>query len=684
MKSLIRVFLVVWAVFSGPSFTVAQSKDWLSIKLQPEASIPILGSTDLYKVGAGITTALDMNLFPWLAPTLEFGYGLHPTFADENVTATTVGLGFNSDFSITNRLLLGFGGVGGVYQAQYVDDSMADFFGKAYLNLAYRLSPAFSLSVSGSYQQLLAPSIPLYQGAGVGLTATLNLSGLRGGTNISAGEFKFDPIFPIFYSHYDKNKLGSFTLKNLESGSIQDVRVSFLISQFMEQPKACAEYPRIKQGATMEVPIYALFTDDVLKLTESAKTSAEIIVEYTFLDSRRTARFNETLRINHRNALVWDDDQKAAAFVSAKDPAVLRYSKYAAGIIRESGQSEINQNLRFAMGLFEGLRLYGVNYVVDPTTPYKELSENTNALDYLQFPNQTLTYRGGDCDDLSILFSSILESVGIKTAFITIPGHIYMAFSLDIAEKEATSLFANTGDLLFIDDTTWLPLEVTAINDSFIKAWQIGAKEWYDNHEKGLAKLIRIHDAWNQYEPVGIPGEDTRIVLPDQHMILTAYDAILRRFIAQEVEPRAAKIKLDIMASGNNARQVNRLGVLYARYNMLEQAKAEFEKAGKQGYGPSISNLGNIYYLQKKYPEAIHQYQAALALVPSDKTALIGLARSQYETENYAESSKAYALVQKSDPSLAGQYPYLVSRTDGAARASSAGERGGKAAWNED
>ena len=32
---------------------------------------------------------------------------------------------------------------------------------------------------------------------------------------------------------------------------------------------------------------------------------------------------------------------------------------------------------------------------------------------------QTLEYRAGDCDDLSILYSALLESVGVETAFIT-------------------------------------------------------------------------------------------------------------------------------------------------------------------------------------------------------------------------------------------------------------------------
>ncbi len=35
---------------------------------------------------------------------------------------------------------------------------------------------------------------------------------------------------------------------------------------------------------------------------------------------------------------------------------------------------------------------------------------------------------GGDCDDLSILVCSLFEAVAIDTAFITVPGHIFMAF----------------------------------------------------------------------------------------------------------------------------------------------------------------------------------------------------------------------------------------------------------------
>jgi hypothetical protein len=111
--------------------------------------------------------------------------------------------------------------------------------------------------------------------------------------------------------------------------------------------------------------------------------------------------------------MTWDDNRKASAFVTARDPAVMRFSKNISGMIRGKGSRAINPDLLQAIGLFESLGLYGLNYVVDPRTPYTELSRQREWIDFIQFPRQTLEYRAGDCDDLSILYCALLESVGI-------------------------------------------------------------------------------------------------------------------------------------------------------------------------------------------------------------------------------------------------------------------------------
>ncbi|MFW6293995.1 MAG: hypothetical protein ACOC7V_16970, partial [Spirochaetota bacterium] len=68
-------------------------------------------------------------------------------------------------------------------------------------------------------------------------------------------------------------------------------------------------------------------------------------------------------------------------------------------------------------------------------------SEDRGAVDFLQFPRQTLTYSSGDCDDLTALYIALLESVGVDTAFITVPGHIYAAFAVETSPEEARREF---------------------------------------------------------------------------------------------------------------------------------------------------------------------------------------------------------------------------------------------------
>lgn len=687
MRRQVLASFLLSAALAVPAWS--QAVDSLVFQLTPGILVPIGSSTSLFSIGAeGVFEArLPLPRIAPFFPFVEAGYGIVPTPAGKNLTLLTMGLGAGIQQALGSRLGLSVSAGSGYYAATWASEQAGRFYLKGSADLSYRFTPAFSLSLGASYGHYFGPGEPLYQAVSASLTGGISIGGLRGGTNIAAQEVTLDPVFPVFYAYYDKKPLGSVTIMNREDGDIQDVTVSFFVKQYMDQPKPCAAFPSLARGRSVQVPLYAILSEQVLRLTESTKVSSDVIVDYSFLGSRRQARFNETLRINHRNAMTWDDDRRVAAFVSAKDPAVLRYSKFTAGLIREAGSAvEVDQNLRFAMGLFEGLRLYGLNYVVDPTTPYKELSANKGALDYLQFPYQTLVYRGGDCDDLSILYTSILESVGIKTAFITIPGHIYMAFALGTDEAGARGSFLNPDELVYEQGSVWLPVEITLVSEGFVKAWAVGAKEWQDNKKAGAAALITVASAWEAYEPVGIPGEDTRIVLPEADQLLKAYAASLARFTERELSPRVERLRGEIVRSGGGTPAlVNKLGVLYARYGMLAEARAEFERGAQAGYSPALTNLGNVAYLQKDYAKALTCFRQVLASAPGNKIALLGLARTQYELDNFSDAESAFAMVAEQDPKLASAYAYLASKSEGAARASAgAAQRTGGATWSDE
>jgi hypothetical protein len=629
---------------------------------------------DGFVYGLGGQAQARFDLHNLVQPYLRAaGYMTKPLENVYDLGLYSLGLGYGAQVFFLDRLGLEAEGDGGAFIGQTPAYAKWWFYARGAAGLTFRFSPGFSLSARASYNHYFQGQAPLFQGLGLSLSANLSLGGLRGTTALELESAKLQTVFPVFYSHYASNSLGKIILRNGEDGTIRNLRVSLYAPQFMDQPKPGPSLPSLARGRSAEFEAYALFTENILRLTESTRVSAEIIADYDFLGSPRQARFPETLEIQHRNALTWDDDRKAAAFVSAKDPAVLRYSKAMAGLVRENSIEGLGRNLPYALGLFEGLKLMDMSYVVDPTTPYASTSADATALDYLQYPFQTLTFKGGDCDDLSIMYCAALESVGVPAAFITVPGHILAAFSAGMVEEDAQAVFTNPDELIFKDGQTWIPVEITLLQEDFTKAWQIGAQTWREAAARGQAALLPVSESWKEYQPVGIPGEDTRIALPASHEMRKVYTESLARLAAREVAPKAEALKAQIAREGATPVLSNRLGILYARFGMFAEAKREFERANASGsYAPALTNLGSLMFTQGKYEQARDYYQKAAQVQAGNRVALLGLARSLYESGKFKEASEAYAKAAALDPERAKPYAYLAA-ADGSAKKTEAG-----------
>ena len=70
---------------------------------------------------------------------------------------------------------------------------------------------------------------------------------------------------------------------------------------------------------------------------------------------------------------------------------------------------------------------------------YRHIVENFNyvsdprGIEYIQSPQETLQIGGGDCEDLSILFNSLCENIGIKTYLVLNETHAYsLVYDVDI------------------------------------------------------------------------------------------------------------------------------------------------------------------------------------------------------------------------------------------------------------
>ncbi len=644
-----------------------QSVKW---NLLPSYYLPLSDSSDTYDNGAGIKFYAELPIFTYFQIGANAGYNIMATPAENDLTMTTAGANAGINHFLTSRFNVSLFADAGYYFATYNNLKEKNPYIGGNLRTSYYLKPNLSIIAEGGYYRFLTAADPRFEGIKISVGASMS-PGTGNSGNIDVNNVQFNQIYPVFYKYYDDHNFGKVTIENLENGSINNVRVKFFIKQYMSQPKLCAEYKTIPRNGKKEIPVVALFNEDILKITEATKVSADIIVEYDYVSAKFEKTLTETLRLHHRNAMLWDDDEKISAFITAKDPGLLRFSKYTAGLLRENGSKAVNLNFRLGMGMFETLKLYGMNYVIDPTTPYAEFAGKTETPDYLQFPTQTLSYKGGDCDDLTVLFCASLESIGIETAFITIPGHIYAAFSLDMEPEKAKKYFKDSSNFIFIDDKTWVPVEITMFNEGFIKAWQTGAREWRDNKNLETARLYPTQSSWKKYEPVGMPGNEIRVPLPVSNDIVAVYEKSLDSFIRGEIRITEQRLRAQINKSGFNAARGNKLGVLYARYGQFDKAEAEFQKVvAKNEYLPSLINLGNIYLTKDNGAEAFKYFARAERLSPKNSKVLLGLARSSYDTGDIKAANSNFRKLETANPKLAMDYPHLGSDNIAVGRAS--------------
>ena len=494
----------------------------------------------------------------------------------------------------------------------------------------------------------------------------------------------FAPVFPVLHKYYEHTRFGSITVKNTGREPLEDITIRLFVHGYMDVERAVSDPFDLSRREERKLGIKALFNNQLLDITESTVATAELGVEYSKNGKEFSTTIPLSLRILDRTAINWEDDRRIAAFVTAKDPAVLRISRTVAGITSETRTTAIDDALRKAMGMYCAMDLLGLKYVVDPRTPYEDYADTSNAVDFLQFPRQTLEYHGGDCDDLSILFCALLESVGVETGFITVPGHIFPTFQ--VAPSLASSSPGSFSRRGFIEqnDAFWLPIEITALNQGFLHAWGEGTKQWREHAPGGRAQLQPTHRAWKEYEPVGLPGAGGAGAGLETSELTGRFEDELKEYIHSAISEREAILRQNIAESGGNPHHLNRLGVLYAKYGLLEKASAMFQSAlAKADYLPALLNLGNIHFLHREFDTARDYYERAQRTNGNHPSVLLALARVHHELENYGIVRTAYEKLRTVKPTLAADYSYLASRGQAGGRALSSSEVFSRMHWEE-
>jgi tetratricopeptide (TPR) repeat protein/DNA-binding beta-propeller fold protein YncE len=474
-------------------------------------------------------------------------------------------------------------------------------------------------------------------------------------------DVQIEKMFSAIYKYYQDDPVGSFKLKNNSSDTLYKLKASFLVKDYMDS-EWYHEIPQIKPHGTAEVKIFPVFNNKVLELTEDTPVLADISVSYQVQKQPRQEKITKPFTILKKSALTWTRKETTGAFITPSDWPVKEFARGVYNLYSKD-KFPVNEQTAHAMMTFDALNAYRMNYLVDPHNPYGSAS-GEEAVDYVQYPRETLRLRSGDCDDLSILFCALLENLGIHTAMLDVPGHVFIMFETQTLAQNADMVSSNPDLLVLHEGKVWIPLETTMVGQTeFTSAWIKGADVYRQWHDKGKLNIIDTHESWKAFKPATLPTAEFQPHLPSRAEI----DAILDKEKGiQESKQKdliAGKFKEKLNKNPEDIDTRIQLGIAYAENGYLEDAKAEFTRVLEKDSDniDAISNLGSCALAENDYKAAVSQYSKAEKLAPEDAEVKINLAIAYYKDGKLDQARAKFKDAKALDAALAEQFKTLQS-----------------------
>jgi tetratricopeptide (TPR) repeat protein len=459
------------------------------------------------------------------------------------------------------------------------------------------------------------------------------------------------PIFSNSYKLYEQDGVGTVKLTNNTDKEMESVTLSFMLKDFMDYATE-SKIEKLPSGKSVEVKLKAVFNNNILNVTED--TSVQTMLEASYFDSGKRESYskNTTVSVYEKHRLLWSEPQRYASFITPKDPPLMSFVR---AIVTQ--YPDTKDEAQLASIVFNALSVYGMTYVQKPTDPYQVKSGNTNMVDYVQFPRETLESKSGTCVDLVGVYVAALESLGIATRVVEVPDHLLMMFSTGV---KADADGYNMDDMYVIyDDTLWIPVETTLVGSSFVKAWETGASNYYKWKDKGL-EILDVSQAWQTYKPASLPESKWKADVSKDSIdkkFPKEFSAMLK--ISADIKTRHYQEYIKKHPDDVDSRL--QIGIILAKLGDRQEAMKYFDKviSMQPDNAAALNNRGNLFMIDDKYVEAQKAYSEAAKASPDDPYILINLVKTHKALNQTKEAKKAFEDAQNLDPSIKKKYKAL-------------------------
>ncbi len=452
-------------------------------------------------------------------------------------------------------------------------------------------------------------------------------------------------VFSNSYKIYERDGIGQIKLTNNTNKTMERLKVTFQLRDFMDFPTE-TKLDKLLPGESAEVALKAVFNNSILTITEDS--SVQAMIEASYFDDGKRVAFNKnpTVNVYEKHRLTWDDQDRYAVFITPKDPPVMSLVRSVVTQFKET-----KDQTQLAAVVFDMLGVYGMTYIPDPTNPYQITSGKVDTVDYVQFPRETLERKSGDCDDLVALYSAALESMGIDTRVLEVPGHMFMMFSAGILADDDGYTMDNM--YVIYEGRLWIPVETTLLGSAFVPAWEKGAATYYKWKDKGLT-VLDAHVSWDKYKPASLPDSSLKQSEISRAEIEKKFPSDYMSVLKISSQTKTRRYLNAIKTNPSDVDAHLQMGIILAKAGDRDEAMKYFDKVLtlEPKSSAAMNNRGNIFMIEDKYQDAQKAYLAATQISPGDANIWVNLARAYKATKDVKKAKAAFVKAQSIDPAV--------------------------------